>query len=140
MQLKNNEARHHQFFFHNAETKALDFVHIPAGATVELDDVIFEQVCKPLTVVEKQELVIQKVEAETPILMEKKDVVIKEYYSTGVTRKVNLVKELIKSGALTVVSRVEVSDEVKAKFLNAQGIGVKDLSPEQINDLYNKLA
>lgn len=140
MQLKNNEARHYQFFYHNAEKKALDFVHIPAGATVELDDEIFEQICKPMTVVEKHDLVIQKVEAETPILMDKKDVVVKEYYPTGLTKKVNLVKEMIRTGVLTVVSRVEVSVEEKAKFLNSQGIGVKELEAEQIDALYNKLA
>jgi len=140
MQLKNTEKRHLQFFYHNESKKAVDFVHIPAGATVELNDEIFNQICKPLTTVEKQELVIQKIEAETPILMEKKDVYSKEYYATGERRKVNLVKEMIKSGALVIVERVAVTDEVKAKLLNSKGIATKDMTPEQLNELYEQLA
>lgn len=138
MQLKNNEARHNQFYF-RTEKNEVDVVHIPAGATVEIDDAIFAKLLVPKTTVEKHEMILQKVEAETPIQMDREDVYSKEYYPTGVTRSINLVQEAIKTGRLTIVERPAVSDEAKIKLLNANGISAKDLAPEKIDELYNKL-
>lgn len=138
MQLKNNEARHNQFYFRNDKNE-VDVVHIPAGATVEIEDKIFQKLLAPKTTVEEQKEVLQEIVAETPITMDKQPVFTKEYYSTGVTRSINLVEAAIKAGRLTIVEHVATSDEDKAKFLNSKGVATKDLKPEQLAELYNKL-
>ncbi|QQV88360.1 hypothetical protein Fifi44_00057 [Erwinia phage Fifi44] len=142
MQLKNNLSGNVQLFYpvkKNGQPD-VDFIHIPGGATVELDDKVFEALCKPLTTIKEQRMVEVEIEGEAEVKMDKKNVLIKEFYETGEVKIVNLFKEQIKKGDFTVVERPSISKEQKLAVLNQNGVSVKDLSDEQIDALYDKLA
>lgn len=147
MQLKNNASRNIQLFYYMAKNNksepTLDFVHIPGGATVEIDDDIYLACCKSKTTVNEIKLV------ETPLVednigavvqTDKKPLVIKEYYETGRQIEISLVASLIKSGELSVVQRVSVTMAEIEKHLASKGIPVKDMADEQKLALYDQLA
>lgn len=147
MQLKNNESRNHQFFYHKkvegSKTSTVDFIHIPGGATVEIEDDVFAALCKSQTVVsviEERMVPLDKDNVGAQMKTDGEILMIKEYYDTGRKKKVSLIKELIKDGKLTVVSRPGVSlDEAKA-FLNGKKISVKEMSDDEVMALYDELA
>ncbi|WJN63691.1 hypothetical protein Erwinia_phage_Aioli_00043 [Erwinia phage Aioli] len=142
MQLKNNLSGNVQLYYpvkKNGQPD-VDFIHIPGGATVELDDKVFEALCKPLTTIKLQRMVETEIEGEAEVKMDKKNVLIKEFYETGEVKIVNLFKEQIKKGDFTVVERPSIAKDAKLAVLNQNGISVKDLSDEQIDALYDKLA
>lgn len=141
MLLKNNTRGHVQLMYPTVVNKQPDvnYVHIPAGATVEIKDEIFAALCKPLTTIRIQREVQSVVEGEAEVKMDKKDLLIKDYFDTGETKVVNLFKEQIKNGDFTVVEHPSVAKEVKIAVLNQNHIAAKDLSDEQIDELYNKL-
>ena len=140
MQLRNNETRNVQFFYRD-EDGAVQFVHIPAKATVELDDKIFNQLLKSKTQVSIMELRETTIEGDTRVTMvdSKKDAVIKEYYDTGKTKTVSLVQYSIDNGDLTIVERVKVPQAAIDQFLTENGVAVKDMPEEKKLELYNKL-
>lgn len=142
MQLKNNLIGNVQLHFSKGTGKSyeVEYVHIPGGATVELEDEIFEQLCKPLTKVAVMERVVEPIESEVPVQMDKKPVLLTEYYDTGETRLVNLFREQIKRGDFTVVERVKVGMDTIDKFLAGQGVSIADMPEERKLELYNKLA
>lgn len=142
MQLKNNRKGSVQLMYPITKNgKAdVDFVHIPAGATVELDDKIFEALCKPLTTINEMEMREEEIESEVPVQMDKKNVRIKEFYETGKTKVVNLFKEQIKAGDFTVVSRAAVTKEAMLKVISQAGIDASKMTDEQVVALYDKLA
>lgn len=142
MQLKNNREGNAQLHYSVVEGKksSVDYIHIPGGATVEIEDAVFEQLCKPLTTVSVMERVVSPIESEVPVEMDKKPVMLTEFYETGETKRVNLLCAAIKRGDFTVVERVAVSPKVITQFLNSKGIAVADMAPEQQEELYNKLA
>lgn len=145
MQLKNNQTRQVQFYFYRKDGKdsVLDFVHIPAGATVEIADEVFDAICASVTEVaelEEVETVLDDSNIGATITNGKDKYSIKEYYETGRTRKVNLVKEAIKQGHLTIVSRPKVSMELINKKLAELGIPVKDMSDDAKLALYDSVA
>lgn len=147
MQLKNNENRNHQFFFYKKvegrKEPVLDYVHVPGGATVELEDEVFEAICKTKTTVSViEEITVPLDEATVGAnLKNGKDVLtMKEYNDTGKKKTVSLVRKLISSGKLTVVERPAVPMDVINKVLNDNGISIKDMSDEQKQALYDKLA
>ena len=146
MQLKNNAKCNQQFFFHKkvGKTTQLELVHIPGGATVELDDDIFEAICQSTTSVEELELREIPLDTEqtgAEIKSGKEVLTIKEYFPTGKRKTVSLVKELIKQGQLVVVERPkDVSMTEVDAFLNKQGISVKDMPEDAKLALYDKLA
>lgn len=138
MQLKNNESRNRQFFYRDKDG-AVQFVHIPGKATVELDDDIFKQLCASKTTVQIMKEVVAPIESESEVKMEKKDVLIKEYYETGKTKVINLMKQSIEDGELTVVERQKVTEAEINQLLTDKGISVKDMSQELKLELFNKL-
>lgn len=146
MQIKNNETRNLQFFFYKkdkAGQAVLDFVHIPGGATVELDDSVYKALTSSVTEVEvmREEVVpLDDSNIGADVKTGKEALVIKEYYNTGETRKVNLVLEAIKKGTLSIVERVKVGMPEVEKVLAANGIATKDLSDDAKLALYDKLA
>ena len=146
MQIKNNETRNLQFFFYKkdkAGKAVLDFVHIPGGATVELDDSVYKALTSSVTEVEvmREEVVpLDDSNIGADVKTGKEALVIKEYYSTGKTRKVNLVKEAIKSGSLTIVERVKVGMQDIDAILVKNGVDVKDMPEDVKLALYDKLA
>ena len=147
MQLKNTKSGNIQLFFYKTQKGVkepiLDFVHIPGGATVEIEDSVFEACRKSKTRVQGIKLVETQLVEDTigaQVQTDKKPLVIKEYYETGETREVSLVDEMVKDGTLVILQRVAVSQEQIDKFLNGQGISIKDMSAEQKLALYDKLA
>lgn len=139
MQLKNNTPGNVQFHYVNSKND-VDYIHIPAGATVELDDKVFADLCKPLSPVRTHELVVAPIDGDVPVLMDKKDVLIKEFYPTGDVKYVNLLKQRIAKGDFTVVVRPEVSKEQIAETLKKHGIDFSKMDEPQIMALYDKLA
>lgn len=147
MQLKNNESCNRQFYFYKkvegAKQPSLELLHIPGGATVEIDDDVFAAICKGKTTVRvmKERMVpLDKDNVGAQMKTDGEILMIKEYYDTGRTKEVSLVKELIKDGKLIVVSRPGVSlDEAKA-FLNSKKISVKEMSDDEVMALYDELA
>lgn len=139
MQLKNNKTGNVQFHY-TTDKGEVEYIHIPAGATVEIDDKVFAQLCKPLSPATEMELVVTGIEGDVPVQMDKKDVAIKEYFPTGKIKQVNLIKLQIEAGDLVVVERPAVSKEEVAKVLTANGIDFSKMDADQIMALYDKLA
>ncbi|QHJ79815.1 MAG: hypothetical protein [Caudoviricetes sp.] len=146
MQLKNNRTGSTQFYYWDKKSgkELLEVIHIPAGATVEIEDKIYDKLVNTKTEVEIMEEVTLEIETgANPIEMDRKPVTIKEYYPTGKYKKVSLFEESIKSGEYIVVEKPQrspVTDAEMAKVLNENGVSVKDMKPEQIKALYEKLA
>lgn len=147
MQLKNNQTRNVQLFYttipmevHVIDGKEVkkpgaskvEYIHIPAGATVEIDDAIFKQLCAPLTRVEVQKHSKVEIESEVPILVGGKPAQVHQFESTGEYRHVNLLKESIKAGEFIIVQKpdVKVSEAEVNAFLESKGIPHKDMAPE----------
>lgn len=147
MQLKNNQSRNAQFYFwkegKNKKT-TLEYVHIPGGATVEIDDDVFKALCASRTEVRVMKEVETKLDESNigaDIKSGKEALTIKEYYETGETRTVNLLKEAIKDGDFTVIERVKVGMNVVDEVLAKHGIpGIKDMPEDAKLALYDKLA
>lgn len=146
MQLKNNQSHNKQFFFYRKEKgkeDVLDFIHIPGGATVELDDKIFEAICASTTTVEVMKKIEVQLDAENvgaDIKSGKEKLIAIEYLPTGERKTVSLVKEQIRKGELKIVERVAATMEQIDKFLNSKGISVKDMSEDAKLSLYDQLA
>lgn len=145
MQLKNNQTRNQQFYFHKVSGKKseLAVIHIPAGATVEMDDSVFKALLESRTevqVMREDTVVLNKDNIGADIENDQKPLTIREFYETGETKVVNLVQELIKEGKLLVVERVKVGMADVDKVLEANGISVKDMPEDAKLALYDKLA
>lgn len=141
MILKNNRSGNAQLFYTTKDQNGpkVDYVHIPGGATVELEDEIFELLCAPTTLIREQTVEEVEIEGEAEIKMDKKNVSIKEFYETGKTHVVNLFREQIKAGDFTVIERPKTSKEIMLKVLAQNGVSSDKLSDEQIVALYDKL-
>lgn len=145
MQLKNNKSRNVQLFFYKKDKSgrvALDFVHIPGNATVEIDDEIFKAVTSSLTSVEvmREEVVeLSEDSIGAEVKSGKEALTIREFYQTGEYREVNLVLEGIKAGDFTVVQRVKVGMKEVEATLVANSIDIKDMSDETKLALFDKL-
>lgn len=146
MQIKNNESRNLQFFFYKkgkSGKSELDFIHVPGGATVEIDDEVYKSLTESMTEVEELREEVVQLDDENigaSVKTGKEALVIKEYYSTGKTRKVNLVKEAIKAGSLTIVERVKVGMPDIDAILTKNGVDVKGMPEDVKLALYDKLA
>lgn len=145
MQIRNAQSRHVQFFFYKDVdgTPTQDFVHIPGGATVELDDKLFETICAAKTVVDEMRevnVVLDEANIAANVKMGKEILTVKEYVPTGKRVTVSLVREMIKRGDLEIVERPAIAMADVDAFLNAQGISVKEMDDEQKMALYDKLA
>lgn len=145
MQLKNNQTRNQQFYFHkkSGSKTELSVIHIPAGATVEMDDAVFKAICSGKTEVQvlREEMVeLTQDNIGAVIENDKKPLTMREFYETGETKTVNLVQELIKEGKLIVVERVKVGMAEIDKKLVESGIPIKDMSEDAKLALYDKLA
>jgi len=144
MQLKNNRTGNSQLYYWEKKPNkepALQLIHIPAGATVEIEDNIFSRLTASFTTIEVQDEVITDIETgASPIELDRKPAQIKEYYSSGKTREVNLLRESIRRGEYSIIEGVVTSNEEMAKVLNKNGVSVKDMKPEDIKALYEKLA
>ncbi|APD19716.1 hypothetical protein PP101_59 [Pectobacterium phage PP101] len=145
MQLRNNQSRNVQLYFwkDNKETKQkqLEYVHIPGGATVEIEDDIFKQLTESKSESRELREEILNVEgAEVMHLDSKLKVGIKEYFETGKVKTVNILSEEIKAGLFTVVSRAKVSGEQINQLLIDNGVNIKDMPDEKKLELYDKLA
>lgn len=149
MQLKNNQTRNAQFYFwkeskDKKKAPTLEYVHIPGGATVEIDDDIFRALCASRTEVRVMKEVETKLDESNigaDIKTGKESLTIKEYYETGETRTVNLLKEAIKDGDFTIIERTKVGMDVVDKVLSDNGVpGVKDMPEDAKLALYDKLA
>lgn len=142
MLLKNKQTRNVQMYFYKKDNNGvskLDFVHIPAGATVELDDKIYKALLESKTEVKVLKEVVQVVDGDVAVKMGKEDVTIKEYYETGETKVVNLFEEDIKAGLFEVLSRPKVSMQEVEALLTSNGIALKDLNEDAKLALYDKL-
>lgn len=146
MQLKNNQPCNMQFYFWKKDSNGkpvLDFVHLPGGATIELDDNIYKAITSSLTevaVMEERVQVLDEANVGAEIKTGKEVLTIKEYYHTGETKKVNLVKEALKKGELSIVERVKIGMADIDKFLIANKVDIKDMPDEVKLALYDKLA
>lgn len=147
MQLKNTESRNRQFYFYKktagAKQPSLELLHIPGGATVEVDDDIFAAICKGTTtvrVMEERMVPLDKDNIGTQMKTDGEILMIKEYYDTGRTKEVSLVKELIKEGKLVIAERPRISMEEIDKALVASGVPIKDMTDDAKLALFDKLA
>lgn len=141
MQLKNNTAGNVQLFYPVVKNKIpdVDYIHIPARATVELADEIFAKLLKPLTTIRVQRESVSEIEGEAEVKMDKRALKIKDYFETGETRVVNLFKEQINSGDFTIVEHPVISTEAMIAVLNQNGVAAKDMGEDAIKALYAKL-
>lgn len=142
MILKNNQTRSAQLFFHSDKDGEMisDFVHIPAGATVELDDKIYHKLCASRTRVEVMHRVDVELDTgDVDVKMDKKKVTIAEFEPTGKFKTVNLFTESIKAGEFTIIERAEVSMDVIDKVLVGNGVDIKAMSEDAKMALYDKL-
>lgn len=147
MQLKNTESRNQQFYFYKKlegnKHPSLELLHIPGGATVEIEDEVFEAICKSKTtvsVMEERKVPLNKDNIGAQLKTDGEVLMITEVYDTGRRKSVSLVKELIKDGKLVVVSRAKVTLEVIDAFLATQGVVTKDMPEDARIALYDKLA
>lgn len=148
MQLKNNESRNRQFYFYKKSKDSktppsLELLHVPGGATVEIDDDIFAAICAGKTTVsimEERMVPLNKDNIGAQMKTDGEILMVKEYYDTGRAKEVSLVNELIKEGKLTVVSRPQITMEVIDKALVASGVPIKDMTEDAKLALYDKLA
>ena len=146
MQLKNNQTRNAQFFFWKTgkdKKQTLEYVHIPGGATVEIDDAIFKAITSSRTevrVMKEVETKLDDTNIGADIKTGKETLVIKEYYETGETREVNLLLEAIKDGEFTVIERVKVTMAQVEEVLKANGVDFKAMDEDTKLALYDKLA
>lgn len=144
MQIKNNQTRNAQFFYYRqkagSKAQELALVHIPGGATVELDDAIFKTLCASQTEVNVMKEVVSEIESEVPVTMDKKAVQVKEYYETGETKTVNLLLESIKVGEFTIVERPKATMADIDAVLVASGLDPKGMAEDAKLALYDKLA
>jgi len=142
MQLKNNLPANVQLHYPVTKNGVPDveYIHIPGGATVEIDDEIFKLLCKPLTRVAEQEKVVEVLETEVPVTMDKKQVAITQFVPTGKTREINLMRQRIKDGDFTIVERPAVSQEAIDKLLTSKKIDISKMSTEDKQALYDQLA
>ena len=147
MQLKNNQTRNVQFYFWKEgknKKVSLEYVHIPGGATVEIDDDVFKALCASRTEVRVMKEVETKLDESNigaDIKTGKEALTIKEFYETGESRSVNLLKEAIKDGDFTIIERAKVGMEVVNEVLAKHGIpGIKDMPEDAKLALYDKLA
>lgn len=147
MQIK-NAAKHHQQFYFRKEAKdknqpgTVELLHIPAGATVEIEDSLYKKLLTGTTTVNEQrveEVKLDESAVGAEIKNGKEIYTVKEFYDTGVVKEINLFAHSIKEGKLVVVTGVAVTAEEVAKFLNAEGISVKDIDEAQQLALYNRL-
>lgn len=144
MLLRNKQKRNRQFYFMRKDGKNLvqDFIHVPGESTVEIDDAVFEQLCKPMTTVQVQERVEVQLTEENigaDIKHGKIPYTVVEYQPTGATKSINLVRQAIRDGELEVVENVKRSAEHIAKYLMNQGIDVSKIDAAAQEALYNRL-
>lgn len=154
MQLKNNQKCNVQLYFLRTPKEMVevngklverdgkvvtDYVHIPGGATVEIEDKIYEALLKSNTRVEELEEVREVVECEVPVTMDKKPVELTEFHQTGRYRTINLFKEDIKKGLYTIVERVRVNMAEIDSVLVEHHVNIADLEDEEKLALYDKL-
>lgn len=144
MQIKNNQSRNAQFFYYRQKTgtkvQELALIHIPGGATVELDDSIFKALCSSRTEVNVMREVVSEIESEVPVTMDKKPVLVKEYYETGETKTVNLLQESIKAGDFTIVERPKATMSDIDAVIVTHGLDPKGMAEDAKLALYEKLA
>ena len=114
MQLKNNQTRNAQFYFWKEgknKKETLEYVHIPGGATVEIDDQVF----KALTASRTEVRVMKEVETKL------------DEASSGAD---------VKTGKDTLI----VKGLVNYKALTARGVPIKDMTEDAKLALYDQLA
>lgn len=142
MKIKNNLTGNVQFHFPIKKNGKddVDYIHIPAGATVILADSVYAALLKPLTTVSLQTEVVSELESEADIMLDKKKVQVKDFVETGETKVVSLFREAIRRGDFTIVERPEIPKEQKLQLLAQNGVDGKSMSDEDINNLFDKLA
>lgn len=142
MILKNNQTCNVQLYYHNDKDGELiaDFVHIPAGATVEIDDKIYHKLCASRTRVEEMARVDTVLDTgDVDVVMDKKKVTVAEFEPTGKFATVNLFTESVKSGAFTIVQRAKVEMSDIDKVLVANQIDIKAMPEDAKLAIYDKL-
>lgn len=144
MQLKNSGVGNIQLAFNKKVdgNSVVDYVHIPGGATVELDDKIFAQLIATKTPVAEQKEVRTEMTEElvgSDVKVGKETLTIVEYTPTGNNKEVNLVREMIKAGTLIVVERPKADMKVVDALLAKNKVAVDGMSEDDKLAMYNKL-
>jgi len=141
MQLKNNQQCNVQLFYPVKKNgrQEVDYIHIPGGATVEIEDDVFAKLTAPVTEVTIWDKEVVQVEDDSMGKLDNKRVSITEFYDSGKTRKINLLLERIRLGEFTIVERAKVSEKSIDEVLAANGIDFSKMDAEAKANLYNKL-
>lgn len=144
MQLKNSGVGNIQLAFNKKVDSAtvVDYVHIPGGATVELEDKIFAQLIATKTPVTEQKEVRTEMTEElvgSSVKVGKENLTIIEYTPTGNNKEVNLVREMIKAGTLIVVERPKADMKVVDALLAKNKVTIDGMSEDDKVAMYNKL-
>lgn len=120
----------------------IQLVHIPAGATVILDDKIYDALKAAKTTVYKFEDVVDDIE-DADILMGKNKLKIKSRVQSGESYEVSLFELAIQNNEIIVIDKQPVKEiplEEMQAFLSSKGISLAEgMSTQQIKDLYYKL-
>jgi hypothetical protein len=146
MQLKNNQTRNAQFYFWKEgknKKVTLEYVNIPGGATVEIDDQVFKALTASRTevrVMKEVETKLDEASIGADVKTGKDTLIVKDYYETGETRSINLLQEAIRLGEFTVVERAKVGMDVIDEALTARGVPIKDMTEDAKLALYDQLA
>lgn len=120
----------------------IQLVHIPAGATVIIDDNIYDALIAAKTTVFEFEDVVEDIE-DADILMGKNKLKIKSRLQTGESKEVSLFQLAIDNNEIIVIDKQPIKEipvEDMQTFLTNKGITLADgMSTQQIKDLYYKL-
>ncbi|MBG6242983.1 MAG: hypothetical protein EKE20_14695 [Candidatus Symbiopectobacterium sp. Dall1.0] len=159
MQLKNNLTANLQFNYRKnigkmvtyhdeagnkitkPEKPKLAMIHIPGGATVEIDDDVYNELLKGKTEVQQYIDVTNEIE-DAEIKMDKHKLSITERQFTGKTKEVNLFNEAIKCGDLSIVEKpvVNISKEQMLKEIHEAGVNMaNNAADKEIALVYEKL-
>lgn len=122
------------------EAPKVTLIVIPALATVELEDDLYECMVSAKTKVQEYDIVLAPVQG---IGTKEKPVMRKTYEPTGKYKTTSLLKERISVGDLVVVEKpkLKVSLKEMAEALKALKINVSPSthSDEEVQDLYERL-
>jgi hypothetical protein len=120
----------------------IQLVHIPSGATVILDDKIYDALMAAKTTVYGYEDVVEDIE-DADILMGKSKLKVKSRIQTGESKEVSLFELAINNNEIIVIDKQPIEEipiDAMEAFLTNKGITLAEgMSTQQIEDLYYKL-
>ncbi|MBI0275415.1 hypothetical protein I6H07_06145 [Hafnia alvei] len=124
------------------EKPDIKFIHIPAGATVVIEDDLYQALVKAQTSVQGFTDVVSDIEG-TELLLGKDKLKITERVQNGSFRTVSLFALAVKAGEILVIDDSASENDkmdMQIRFIKSLGIPVDDsMTPAQVCDIYTRL-